>query len=172
MDKYPSATFCQFQCYKQWSYLSDPQVMYLYRSITYLSCGNMRSCSELYNSCSTFERNWPHHLSPPQSWTSRRPVCNRIFGVPLIHRCLNNSSQAWAWKVLCRTTGTECPFRKTEQATMFKETVAWKYRSKKSAGSFYNDYDLTDWHRGKEEGTHGEMVICTQPTNTRPFGQN
>ena len=77
--------------------------------LTYLSCGKMRSCSELYSSWRTLERNWPHHLSPPQSWTSRRPVCNRIFGVPLMHRCLKSSSQAWAWNVLCKTAGTECP---------------------------------------------------------------
>lgn len=80
--------------------------------LTYLSCGKMRSCSELYNSWRTLERNWPHHLSPPQSWTSRRPVCNRIFGVPLMHKCLKSSSQAWAWNVLCKTAGTECPITK------------------------------------------------------------
>lgn len=107
--------------YEQWKYFTDPQVMYQYRFTAYLSCGNMRSCSELYNSCSTFERNWPHHLSPPQSWTSRRPVCNRILGVPLIHRCLNNSSQAWAWKVLCRTTGTECPFKRREHLCLKRQ---------------------------------------------------
>jgi hypothetical protein len=80
-----------------------------YKFLTYLSCGKMRSCSELYNSWRTLERNWPHHLSPPHSWTSRRPVCNRIFGVPLMHKCLKSSSQAWAWNVLCKTAGTECP---------------------------------------------------------------
>lgn len=82
---------------------------YLQYFLTYLSCGKMRSCSELYNSWRTLERNWPHHLSPPHSCTSRSPVCNRIFGVPLMHRCLKSSSQAWAWNVLCKTAGTECP---------------------------------------------------------------
>lgn len=104
---------CRISKSEQWLWeleiTNNEQLQYL---LTYLSCGKMRSCSELYSSWRTLERNWPHHLSPPQSWTSRRPVCNRIFGVPLMHKCLKSSSQAWAWNVFCKTAGTECPITK------------------------------------------------------------